>query len=392
VFLLRPDNLGDVVLFSGALKHIRSYFSQAEITLCVQRRVHNYVELCPHIDRIVFWEDLVRDLARRPTLDWIPDIRGKWRLEQGLRAIMRSILREKYRSDIVLLPVRSPRAGEYGMHEMVRRIPARKKYGIAGDCSNQKPESDKEAESIYTSRLFLAEERMREHELQITREFLSFIGIDVELHEMMPDYWLDSSDKEWATQSIGLDSSVVNLALCPGVSSSPMKKYPARRIAEAIGMLDRANLCAVIFGGANEVQDCQVVEELLSECSNIVRVINLCGRSTIRQLIGGLKLCDVVLSQDTAALHLAVALGKPTVGILGGGHHGRFYPWGDAARNRVADKLLDCHWCNWRCKFDTIRCITEIAPERIALELRYLIERLPNSQYHSLAHALPNAD
>ena len=56
IFILRPDNLGDVVLFSGALRAVRGHFPNAKITLCTRRYTHNLLELCPHIDRLVAWE------------------------------------------------------------------------------------------------------------------------------------------------------------------------------------------------------------------------------------------------------------------------------------------------------------------------------------------------
>lgn len=63
IFILRPDNLGDLVLFSGVLCHLRNYYPNAKITLCIQRYVANYIELCPFIDKIVYWEDLVPNIV-----------------------------------------------------------------------------------------------------------------------------------------------------------------------------------------------------------------------------------------------------------------------------------------------------------------------------------------
>ena len=108
VFILRPDNLGDLVLFSGALPHIRAHYPQAEITLCVKRYLRNLLELCPHVDRLLCWEDALYNLTGRPTLtlDWLPEIRGRWRLQTWLRALTRHAMRLRYRTDVLLLPAR----------------------------------------------------------------------------------------------------------------------------------------------------------------------------------------------------------------------------------------------------------------------------------------------
>jgi hypothetical protein len=61
------------------------------------------------------------------------------------------------------------------------------------------------------------------------------------------------------------------------------------------------------------------------------------------------------------------------LGIVGGGHYGRFFPWGDPKLARVATKQMDCFGCNWQCKYETMRCIQEIAPESAARELAALL-------------------
>jgi hypothetical protein len=58
VLILRPDNIGDVLLFTGALRHIRNLYPEAHITLAVQAHIVNLVELCPHIDACVPVDEL----------------------------------------------------------------------------------------------------------------------------------------------------------------------------------------------------------------------------------------------------------------------------------------------------------------------------------------------
>jgi ADP-heptose:LPS heptosyltransferase len=53
ILIFRPDNIGDVLLFTGALKHIRNLYLDAHITLAVQAHIVNLVELCPYIDACV---------------------------------------------------------------------------------------------------------------------------------------------------------------------------------------------------------------------------------------------------------------------------------------------------------------------------------------------------
>ena len=78
-------------------------------------------------------------------------------------------------------------------------------------------------------------------------------------------------------------------------------------------------------------------------------------------------------------MHIAAALRKPMVGILGGGHFGRFYPWGDPRLSRVAHVPMECYWCNWSCRYETVRCIREISPAVIAREIGALLPLLTDA-------------
>lgn len=364
VLILRPDNLGDIVLFSGALRHLREHYPHAEILLSVQRYVRNILELCPYVDKLIEWEDLVR-----PPLNLISNKRGGWRLN----AYVRYLMNHRYSTDILLLPVRSPTAGLFGMHATVRSIRAKEKYGISGDFCCQRVEDDEAADQFYTKRLHLSVDRRWEHEFYVTCDFLRLLGIKVSADDLWPEFWTDVSDHHWAQQTISHQSGALTLAICPGVIA--MKKlYPAANYAEVIHCLQENRFHIVLFGSEAEKEICAQVAASVQDCKNVISTNNLCGQTSLLQLVEGLSACEALLSVDSAALHIAVALHKPTVGIMGGGHYGRFYPWGDPGINRVANIAMDCYWCDWKCRYPTIRCIQEIPPQKIGEELRLALK------------------
>jgi ADP-heptose:LPS heptosyltransferase len=120
---------------------------------------------------------------------------------------------------------------------------------------------------------------------------------------------------------------------------------------------------------------CEEVAGALAKCDNVENIIDLSGKSTIRQLIEGIRRSDLLISQETGALQIGVALRKPTVGILGGGHFGRFYPWANERINRIVNKQMDCYWCNWHCIFSTMKCIQDINPKLLAKQLRLALPK-----------------
>ena len=51
-----------------------------------------------------------------------------------------------------------------------------------------------------------------------------------------------------------------------------------------------------------------------------------------------LKWLNYILGVKQVPLHIAVAAGTPTVCLMGGGHFGRFFPYGDIDKNRIVYK------------------------------------------------------
>jgi heptosyltransferase-2 len=99
----------------------------------------------------------------------------------------------------------------------------------------------------------------------------------------------------------------------PGAEYGPAKRWPAERFVEAAVVLRRKTNCRwVIFGGAG---DRDLAEKIARETGE--PILNLAGKSSLRELAAALKLCDFVLTNDTGPMHLAAAVGARMVAIFG---------------------------------------------------------------------------
>ena len=67
-----------------------------------------------------------------------------------------------------------------------------------------------------------------------------------------------------------------------------------------------------------------------------------------------------VVSTESGPAHLAAALDRPLVAILGGGHHGWMAPWRRSGRQVWLTHELECFHCNWHCHRATPECITRL--------------------------------
>lgn len=363
VFVLRPDNLGDVVLFTGVLRHLRALYPGARLTLCVRRYVVNLVERSPHVDEIVAWEDLH---SRWPA--WTRRVRGLNRLELAIR---RWQIRRRYAADVAILPVRAPAAE---MHATMRVIPAAEKIAVTGCHSNQSPEADRAAAPIYTRRLEVGAERGAEHELEVHRELLALLGREVAVAELHPELWTDEADRAWARANVSRSPGTALVALVPGVSAPKGKAYPSDRYAEVLAGCGERAVSVVLLGAESDRESCAAAARALAGAPGVERVTDLSGASTVRQMVEVLRMADVVVGADAAAVHVAIALGRPTVTIVGGGQYGRFHPWGDPTRNRVVSRPMECYGCDWRCIFASVRCIEEIPAAAVASALAEVLD------------------
>jgi ADP-heptose:LPS heptosyltransferase/predicted nucleic acid-binding Zn-ribbon protein len=149
------------------------------------------------------------------------------------------------------------------------------------------------------------------------------------------------------------------VTLAPG-TGDPLRIYPPDKLAAAIakfsrGMNPRPELC--ILQGPNDAAICiELAAELLQQ-GLIVPIIETPGNQleTALQLLGQ---TDLLVCNESFWVHLASALGIPTVAIWGGGHWGRFTP--RQGRTTVLYTPMLCQNCNWRCCFSSRLCIRDI--------------------------------
>jgi ADP-heptose:LPS heptosyltransferase len=118
-------------------------------------------------------------------------------------------------------------------------------------------------------------------------------------------------------------------------------------------------------------------EELVGMLKEIIPIKNLCGRLKLTETAGILLQSELVFATESAMAHLSVALRRPTIAILGGGHYGLFAPWGTkAAPVHWISNRIDCYGCNWSCIYDSAICIHNIPPAQIIEKSLDLLSRI----------------
>lgn len=90
--------------------------------------------------------------------------------------------------------------------------------------------------------------------------------------------------------------------------------------------------------------------------------------TTVREMAGFLERCGLVIGGDTGPLHLAAALGVPTLALMGPTTPARNGPMGPGGvRGTIVHHELSCSHCYQRvCPGFGTRCLTGMSPEEVA--------------------------
>jgi lipopolysaccharide heptosyltransferase II len=153
------------------------------------------------------------------------------------------------------------------------------------------------------------------------------------------------------------------VGVSPGAAYGTAKRWLPERFAEAAIETARAQDASVaFFGSAGERELCQTVAQMVGQAG--VAAHNLAGTTALREFIELAAACRVFLTNDSGAMHIASALGVPTVAIFGATDDTTTGPTGVLAR--VVREPVECSPCLLReCPIDH-RCMTRVPAARVA--------------------------
>lgn len=150
------------------------------------------------------------------------------------------------------------------------------------------------------------------------------------------------------------------LGISPGAAYGDAKRWLPERFAAAARACAPASV--LLFGSAGERDLCETVAGHLRADGIAVR--NLAGRTTLGEFIDWAAACRLFLTNDSGAMHVASALGVPTVAVFGATDDAATGPTGPLAR--VVRAHAECSPCLLRdCPIDH-RCMTAVTAEAVA--------------------------
>jgi heptosyltransferase-2 len=158
------------------------------------------------------------------------------------------------------------------------------------------------------------------------------------------------------------------IGVSPGAAYGNAKRWLPERFAESAGKLAaRRGASVALFGSASERSVCEQIAGLLNGHS----VVNYAGQTTLAQFIDLAAGCELFLTNDSGAMHIASALGVRTVAIFGATDDLATGPTG--AKARVVREPVECSPCLLReCPIDH-RCMRCVSTDRVVEEALALL-------------------
>ena len=186
-----------------------------------------------------------------------------------------------------------------------------------------------------------------------------FIALGLERDERLPGTLpypaLDVSAENQArcVATFGLDTDRPVIAMMPGAEYGPAKCWPLENFTELAARLDEAGFAVWVLGSDKDAQAGATI-------AAGSRAVDLCGRTSLEDVIDVLAACEQAVSNDSGLMHIAAAVGIHVHGIFGSSSP-KFTPPLSKSRE-IHEISLDCRPCFERtCPLGHLNCLKGIS-------------------------------
>ncbi|WP_041975135.1 glycosyltransferase family 9 protein [Pyrinomonas methylaliphatogenes] len=355
VLIVRLDEIGDVVMTTPFLRELRRNLPDAWMTLVVKPAVYNLVERCPYVDEVLTYDWSVAWTKRASLV----------KVTRHSRAIRLALKRLWWRNfDLAILPRFD--IDYYHGNFLAYFSLARWRVGYSEDVTEDKRIVNKGSDRLLTHPVKVSNHI---HEVERNLDLIRFLGGTVGSSRL--ETWLSTEDERVAENV--LTSNGVNpvkdtvIAFCLGAGQAKRIWPVDRFIKVARWVKEKYSAMIIVIGGKDESGLGHRLRQEIGE-----NVVNMAGRTTLRETTALLKRCVLYVGNDTGPMHIAAAVGTPVVGIfchpldgdpLHSNSPARFGPW------KVFSCIVQPHVpmspCSDACMDYKPHCILNVSVEQV---------------------------
>jgi heptosyltransferase-2 len=337
IILIQTAFIGDAVLSLPLVQVLKRFHPEAELDVVAVPRSASLFRNHPDLSRVIEY-----------------DKRGKDKGVRGFARLVRQLRKNSY--DLAIVPHRSIRSA---LLAALAGIPARIGFDVSAGWF-----------------LFTTTVKYRKdiHEIERNLSLLEGLGKTFSGREL-PALFPSTGDVEAINEFLrqaNLSERDGMIAIAPGTIWNT-KRWLKEGFAEVARKLAQRGHPVVLVGGRED-------DELCSEISTSVKsekVVSAAGKLTLLESAELVRRCKVLISNDSAPMHIAVAMKTPVVAIFGAtvAEFG-FAPYGP--KDIVVETPgLTCRPCSIhggnKCPIETFECMRNISPEKVLREAERFI-------------------
>lgn len=323
ICLIKPSALGDIVQTLPVLAALRLRWPEAHITWVVKECFADLLQDHPQLDEIVTFQDTFKGSAFLPELLRLGRVlhRRPYDLAIDLQGLLRS-----------------------GLMAWASGAPRRVGFSCGRECSTW----------CYTDIVDVPPTDM-----PVTSRYWKVVSALGGTPLVPPAaLGLQATHRQWALRQMqGLPRPL--LAIHPGAGWAT-KRWPARHFARLAALAAHHFGAGIVLVGGPEYRE----EGRYIAAACLGPVVDLTGRTTLRELAAVLELSDVVLSGDSGPMHLAAAVGTRVVSVFTCTNVVRHAPYGQ--EHRVVATTVPCAASHKKiCPHPHMICMEELTPQRV---------------------------
>lgn len=325
ILVIKISSLGDLILSLPALSELRYRFPKAEIKLLTSKKLQSFIYDCPYVNEIITVDD-------------------KYKKLKNILKIAKNL---RYQSFDYIVDLQN----NHFSHLVSFLSMPRYSFGY------------------YLRWGFLLSKKIRYNRnldpLDSQEKILNLLG--VKFREKKLIFWERKTEIPYSLpdgQLIGINISASK--------KWQSKNWPFENVIKLIDLINKnlANFHIVLIGDKDSQDYAQRIDNLYPNS-----LVNLCGKTAFRDLPQLLNKFILLVTPDTATLHLSLALGIPTIALFG--------PT-DPKRHTVKDnklyifcEKLSCSFCyRPRCKHQGKNiCLENITPQKIFSQIKEIIKK-----------------
>ncbi|NOY53564.1 MAG: glycosyltransferase family 9 protein [Deltaproteobacteria bacterium] len=341
ILVIKAAGIGDLILAVPALRALRARFPEAVIDLLVTPKCVPLLERCLYVDHV--FEIPTEGMQNRIVLSEI----------KPLFHLLRQLRSRQYDLAVNLYHLFS-RRGAFRFRLLLQVVGA--KFSVGRNTDGRGTFYDAAIDDSWEDPAFASR-----HEVDLNLDVVRLVGAE----DPGEGLAFPVSDKDRSRVAGVLQAGEagkrgsLRIVLNPG-GDAVYKRWPAEYFASLADRLTERTGAEILIVGSEA--DRPVVERIISEMDH--RPVDLAGKLSLPELAALFETCDLVVTNDTGPMHLAVAVGIPVVALFGPGKPGRYGPYGGEGFHHLLYHPVVCSPCtNFDCRDRD--CLWSIRPEEV---------------------------